>query len=83
MAGENPQTTLPPVPREPLIDSRGGMSAQWTRWLQQVQRILSFAGGVAWEIINKANSKLSDIVTRPHSMLQSIFGTGDRHITAA
>ena len=90
MAGENPQTTLPPVPREPLIDSRGGMSAQWERWLQQIQRILSFAGGVAWGIINKAQSRLDDIETRTHAMLQSILGwsTGadavqDKHISNA
>jgi len=74
MAGENPQTTLPPVPREPLIDSRGGMSSQWERWLQQIQRVLSFTGGVAWAIINKTSSRLDDIETRTHAMLQSILG---------
>lgn len=84
MAGENPQTTMPPVPREPLIDSRTGrMSTQWERWIQQVQRILSFAGGIAWGIVNKAGSRLSDIETRTHAMLQSVLGTGDRHITAS
>jgi hypothetical protein len=83
MAGENPQTTMPPVPREPLIDRNGQMSSQWTRWLQQIQRILSFAGGIAWAIINKTASRLSDIETRTHAMLQSVLGTGDRHITAA
>lgn len=90
MAGENPQTTMPPVPREPLIDSRGGMSAQWGRWLQQIQRILSFAGGVAWGIINKAQSRLDDIETRTHAMLQSILGwspttdaTQNKHISNA
>lgn len=74
MAGENPQTTMPPVPREPLVDRSGQMSAQWTRWIQQIQRILSFSGGIAWAIINKAGSSLTDIVTRPHSALQSILG---------
>lgn len=83
MAGENPQTTMPPVPREPMVDKSGRMSAQWERWIQQIQRILSFAGGIAWAIVNKAASKLSDIETRTHAMLQSILGTGDRHITAA
>lgn len=56
---------------------------QWERWIQQLQRVLSFAGGIAWGIVNKADSLLSDIETRPHSMLQSVLGTGDRHITAA
>lgn len=83
MAGENPQTTMPPVPREPIIDKSGLMSAQWTRWIQQIQRILSFSGGIAWAIVNKAQSQLSDIETRTHAMLQSVLGTGDRHITAA
>jgi hypothetical protein len=74
MAGENPQTTLPPVPREPMVDRAGQTSMQWTRWLQQVQRILSFAGGVAWGIINKAGSKLSDLAERTHAMLQEVLG---------
>lgn len=82
MAGENPQTTLPPVPREPIINARGGMSHQWERWIQQLQRVLSFAGGVAWGIINKAESKLSDIEARTHAMLQSIAGTGVNHVSA-
>lgn len=74
MAGENPQTTMPPVPREPLIDGKGQMSNQWMRWMQQIQRILSFAGGIAWQIINKAGSKLSDIETRPHEQLTDVEG---------
>lgn len=74
MAGENPQTTMPPVPREPLIGSNGRMSSQWERWIQQIQRILSFSGGIAWAIVNKAASKLSDIETRTHAMLQSVLG---------
>lgn len=79
MAGENPQTTLPRVPKElEKMYSRGTLS-----WFQQLQRALSFTGGVAWDIVNKAGSRLSDIVTRPHSDLQNVLGTGDRHITAA
>lgn len=66
-----------------MISSQGIMSSQWIRWIQQIQRVLSFAGGIAWGIVNKADSLLSDIETRPHSMLQTILGTGDRHITAA
>lgn len=90
MAGENPQTTLPPVPREPMIDQRGQMSQQWTRWIQQVQRVLSFTGGVAWGIINKAGSKLSDLAERTHAMLTDILGwttgadtTQNKHISNA
>jgi hypothetical protein len=81
MAGENPQTTLPPVPREPIIDTRGRMSNQWERWIQQVQRVLSFAGGIAWGIVNKAGSKLSDLAERTHAMLTNIAGTGVNHIS--
>lgn len=83
MAGENPQTTMPPVPREPLIGSNGRMSSQWERWIQQIQRVLSFAGGIAWQIINKAGARLDDIPERTHAMLQDVLGTGDRHITAS
>lgn len=71
---DNPQTTLPPTPREPLVDTRGRISMQWERWLQQVQRILSFAGGIAWQLINKGGSKLDDIEVRTHDMLQSVLG---------
>lgn len=71
---ETPQTTLPPVPREPIINGSGQMSMQWTRWIQQIQRILSYAGGVSWGIVNKGGSLLSDIETRYHSMLQRVFG---------
>lgn len=92
MAGENPQTTLPPTPREPMIDARSGKaSAQWERWIQQIQRILSFAGGIAWEIVNKGSSKLSDIEDRKHSMLQEVKQANDtsasvevgKHVTDA
>jgi hypothetical protein len=86
----NPQTTLPPVPKEPIIDSRGGMSMQWTRWIQQLQRVLSFSGGIAWSIVDKAGSKLTDIEDRSHSMLQDVLAwvTGTdtakvRHISNA
>jgi len=74
MPSENPQTTLPPVPREPIVSSGGQTSAQWTRWLQQVQRVLSFAGGIAWGIVNKAGSRLTDITIRTHAMLQDVLG---------
>lgn len=75
----NPQTALPPAPpglpgnNHPIV---------WRKWIEQLQRILSMAGGIGWAIVDKAGSKLTDIETRPHSDLQSILGTGDRHITA-
>ena len=86
----NPQTTLPPVPREPISDKSGQMSAQWTRWIQQVQRILSYTGGIGWTMVSKAGSRLDDIEIRTHAMLQSVIGwsTGTdvaqvRHISQA
>ena len=69
----NPQTSMPPVPREPIIDSKGQMSNQWQRWISQLQRVLSFAGGIAWSIIDKTGSTLTDIKIRPHSMLQDVL----------
>jgi hypothetical protein len=81
---------MPPVPREPLIDSKGQMSSQWNRWIGQLQRILSFSGGIAWKVLNKGESKLSDIELRTHAMLQSVLGwaTGtdteqSKHISSA
>lgn len=74
MAGNNPQTTLPPVPREPIASRDGNISSQWQRWLSQIQRILSYAGGISWDITNKAGSRLDQIETRTHAMLQSVLG---------
>jgi hypothetical protein len=48
---------------------------------RDVARSLGTLGGIAWEAVSKAGSKLSDLEQRTHVMLQNILGTGDRHIT--
>jgi len=73
-----PFTRLPQPPRD-----RNGISPfEFAKWLDKLWLILSGMPGIAWDIVDKAGSKLTDIVTRPHSDLQNIEGTGTHHITA-
>jgi hypothetical protein len=57
--------TLQQPPRDPN---------QLPIWFDRIFRMLSGAPGIAWGIISKATSKLSDLETRPHSQLESIEG---------
>jgi len=50
-------------------------------WYQKLWYILGGLQGVSWDVVDKAGSELTDIETRQHSMLQSVLGTGDRHVT--
>jgi len=69
------QTSLPPVPREPIVDLKTGrFSSQWERWLTQVQRALGNIAGIAWKQLDKSGSSLADIETRTHALLTSISG---------
>jgi len=69
------QTSLPPVPREPIVDLKTGrFSSQWERWLTQVQRALGNIAGIAWKQLDKAGSSLADVETRTHALLTSILG---------
>ena len=70
---------MPLLPRPPVTDDK----RQWQQWFEAVYRLLGKAIGIPWGAVDKTGSKLSDIETRPHSQLQSIEGTGTRHITAA
>jgi hypothetical protein len=45
----------------------------WERWTQDVYSILSGEPGIAWDVVDKEGSELSDIETRWHSMLQLVL----------
>lgn len=55
---------------------------RWQVTLEQINRMLGTIAGIAWNQVSKSGSQLTDIETRPHSMLQAIEGTGTRHITS-
>lgn len=64
--------TLSPSPREPLINLKNGrVSAAWLFWLSQLQRMLSTAARVAWALVDKVGSNLTDLETRNHNDLQN------------
>lgn len=74
---------LPRLQRQQIYEqeTRTGVLRETWRWYESIYSMLGKAAGVAWEIVSKAGSKLTDIETRPHSDLQTIEGTGTRHIT--
>jgi len=70
---------LPPPPTASRTGSR-----QWKDWFMKVQTDVVSPSGVTWSGINFSGSTLSDILTRPHSALQSIQGSVDGyHISSA
>ena len=70
------------VPPPPPVKSEPGSFA-WMEWYKTLYDYLNTAGSVLWSSINFTGSNLTDIVTRLHSSLQSILGTGSYHISAA
>jgi hypothetical protein len=66
---------LPPIPREPMDPSRPESVAMWKRqFFEPLNRILGKIRGIAWVMVDKAGSKLSDLTERPHSQLQGVLG---------
>lgn len=71
--------TLPPVPT-----SKSLSDFAWSEWFNSLRNYLNNITTFQWSVINFAGSKLTDIVTRPHSALQSIVGSSDGyHLSAA
>lgn len=62
------------LPRPPA--NRGGNvdPFELEKWFTRIWLILSGLPGIGWAIIDKKGSKLSDIETRWHSMLQKVYG---------
>jgi hypothetical protein len=55
----------------------------WKDWYSKLQTILTSSASLTWALIDKSGSRLSDIVTRPHSDLTGVLGTGPYHMTSA
>lgn len=73
--------TLPPVP----IGEQPGSFA-WQQWYLALQQLYTGTGALAWALVDKSGSNLTDIVTRDHASLQNMQGgtTGERyHLTSA
>lgn len=73
---------LPPPP--PTNDAPG--SVAWLEWFRKVREYVSTTGSIPWSIINFTGSKLSNIASRSHQVLQALQGgtTGEYyHLTSA
>jgi len=55
----------------------------WTSWYNSLYKLLSTTGSVSWSLIDKAGSSLGDLVTRSHSLLQGVLGSGSYHVSSA
>jgi hypothetical protein len=69
-------TTINQIPKSPR---------ELEQFYRDIAKMLGNMAGIAWSLVNKAGSRLNEIVTRPHSDLQEIrdweSGTNDRHIS--
>ena len=62
---------LPPPPTK----SPDGSFA-WLDWYRKLREYVTVVGSVPWSVIDFTNSHLSDILDRPHNVLQSMQGGG-------
>lgn len=68
-------------------------SGNWNsvmRWFSDITKIIGGLPGIAWAMVDKTGSRLDDIETRAHNLLQSISGWSsgadvvqDKHISQA
>jgi hypothetical protein len=69
-------TTINQIPKSPR---------ELEQFYRDIAKMLGSIAGIAWSLVNKAGSRLNEIVTRPHSDLQDITdwtgGAADRHIS--
>jgi hypothetical protein len=73
--------TLPPVP---IGEPEGSFA--WQQWYLALQQIYNGTGTIAWALVDKTGSNITDIATRAHNNLQSAQGgtSGERyHLTQA
>lgn len=69
------------IPPPPTNSPQG--DRVWTDWYLRLREVLSSTAGLAWNLVDKTGSSLSDIVTRNHAQLNAIAGTGANHISNA
>jgi hypothetical protein len=84
---KGPFTLLPQPPR-----AKGGVldPFETEKWFTRIWLILGGLTGIGWAVVDKVGSRLDDIETRPHAMLQEVLGwkslgdgTQDKHISNA
>ena len=68
---------MPPPPNTAPQGSR-----VWKEWYTKLQAILADTAGLAWALVDKTGSALSDLAIRPHSALTTILGTGAFHVSS-
>lgn len=75
---------MPGLPPPPAFDKPGSFA--WLEWYRQLRSYVSQTGSVPWNVVDKAGSNLTDIVTRNHNNLQTIQGGSSGqyyHLTSA
>lgn len=58
----------------------------WVAWYNELQKILSTTGGVAWAMVNKSGSSIADLQNKNHNLLTAMQGGTTNeyyHVTAA
>src|SRR5687768_16353902 len=62
-----------PLPPAPVNEPAGSFA--WQQWYIELQRQLGGTeGAIAWDVVSKDGSNLTEIATRDHNNLQSIQG---------
>ena len=72
------------LPPPPTKAADGGFA--WTSWYNQLYKMLSTTGSVAWSLIDKAGSSIADLANKNHNLLTSMQGGTTNeyyHFTAA
>ncbi len=67
------------LPPPPTKDPSGSFA--WVDWYNKLNAYLTTTGSIAWNLVGKAGSNLSDLQTRAHASLQSVAGTGSSHLS--
>src|SRR3990172_1267126 len=52
-------------------------------WMYRLWKRISTTAGIAWSLIDKTGSNITDIVTRNHADLQNLNTTNYTHLTSA
>ena len=60
------------LPPPPTKAADGGFA--WTSWYNQLYKLLSTTGSVAWDLIDKAGSSIADLANKNHNLLTSMQG---------
>lgn len=69
---------------QPLAQPPRKDDSSFDDWMYRLWRRVSATAGIAWSMVDKTGSNLTDLTTRNHNDLQNIQGGADlQHLTAA